>query len=175
MNGDSTIHTSRLWSVSGFIICTNLQGFIYFLTNVKMCSKLNMLSWRLSLMFYLMEVVVWGLKLSCAVLPTSTPTHPASLPNFVVIWEIHIVLLALKMNTGENFKPWMWFSQWSLIPFLSKICAFNCVSANENAVSNTSIDVAIGTNYGHNIGHKILESWVQYSPKIKFNGICRFC
>ena len=48
MNGDSPIHTSRLWSVTAFIICTNLQGFIYFLTNVKMCSKLNMLSECLS-------------------------------------------------------------------------------------------------------------------------------
>lgn len=96
MNGDSTIHTSRLWSVSGFVICTNLQGFIYFLTNVKMCSKLNMLSWRLSLMFSLMEVVVWGLKLLCAVLPTSTSTHPALLPNFVVIWEIYIVFACSK-------------------------------------------------------------------------------
>lgn len=172
MNGDSTIHTSRLWSVSGFIICTNLQGFIYFLTNVKMCSKLNMLSWCLSLMLLLFFYGSGGMETQA---PTYTPTHPASLPNFMAIWEIYIVLLALKMNTGENFKPWMLFSQWSLIPFLSKICAFNFVSASENAVSNTSIDVVIGTNYGHNIEHKILESWIQNPPKIKFTGICRFC
>ena len=92
MNGDSTIHTCRLWSVSAFIICSNLQGFIYFLTNVKMGSKLNMLSGRLSAMLSL-EGMGWGgggggTQLSCVVLPSSTPTHLASLPNLVVIAQI---------------------------------------------------------------------------------------
>lgn len=35
MNGDNIIHTFRLWSVSAFIKCTNLQGFIYFSLKCK--------------------------------------------------------------------------------------------------------------------------------------------
>lgn len=73
MNGDSTIHTSRLWSVSAFIICTNLQGFIYFLTNVKMCSKLNMLSGRLSAA---LSLVGMGWGGDSAILSCSSHLHP---------------------------------------------------------------------------------------------------
>lgn len=141
MNGDSTIHTSRLWSVSASIICTNLQGFIYFLTNVKMCSKLNTLSGCLSLMFSLLEVG-WGGGDS-SYLRYSFHPLPYPLLHLVVSSEIYILLLAVDMNSGYNFKPW------------------KSVSA--------SADVAVGTDYAHNIRYHILEIWVQQYQNIKVN------
>lgn len=99
MNGDGTIHTSRLWSVGAFITGTNLQGFIYFLSNAKTRSKLSMLSGHLNPMIPLVqEVWVVGTSTSsCRPLPS---VHPAILSNLRMIPEIYIFELVFKMDTG---------------------------------------------------------------------------
>lgn len=99
MNGDSTIHTSRLWSVSAFIMCTKFTRIYLFSHKCKNVLQAKHAAWASEPDIFL-GGGGWGLKLLCVVLPTSTPTLPASLSKLVVISEIYFFLLALNMNTG---------------------------------------------------------------------------